>query len=137
MKQGGRFDPTCRPSRASRWKIVQNAQGVLWIGTPTGDAPSRWRMEATSNAPEALDLAKACAPAVVVISCPLAEGSTDELIEPVKRVVGWAPILVADESASVADAARYVRLGVHDVIAPGADIWAAIEKAARCPRPVR
>ena len=64
---------------------------------------------------------------VAVIIAPLADGTVEDLLE--QLVSTGIPVIVRDPDATISDAVRYMRLGAHDVAAPGADLSELIESA--------
>src|SRR5689334_10068884 len=80
--------------------------------------------------PDDLNQAEASPPDVAVIACSLPENPPEDFVEALKRTCPGTLILVASESASVADAVRYLRVGAHDVVGPPEQVEAAIEAAA-------
>jgi DNA-binding NtrC family response regulator len=81
-----------------------------------------WQVRTVSSTEEA---GEAFIPDLAVIVCP--GGNPEESLESLRHNCRRLPILVADPTASASDAARYMRLGAHDVAGFGDDLRAAVE----------
>src|SRR5580658_639171 len=90
------------------------------------------------SAADAIEHLKSSSVDAVIIEDPCLGSAHDytveELLEELVQASRGTPILISDESASIADAVRYIHLGAHNVISVGSDAAAIIEAATefRC-----
>jgi DNA-binding NtrC family response regulator len=109
-------------------------------GNLTQDTPNILRVTPGSVA-EAVEQLKASSVDVVVIHDPhLGNGldwAIEEMLDALAQTAPGIPIIVCDESATVADAVRYIRLGAHDVASAGENATAIIEAAVEFRRSQR
>lgn len=86
-------------------------------------------IEAVATATEGIERLRNSRFDTVVIVTPIPEWSAENLLDELARLRTGVPIVVCDSSATVPDAARYVRLGAHDVVGAVADLPAMLESA--------
>jgi DNA-binding NtrC family response regulator len=115
--------------------LAYDAPKLLWIASVAPRCvPAEWVVETVFGGAAGVDRLRNSSVDAVLIDSPAPEWSLEELLEELARVRAGVPLLVHDEHASLADAVRYMRLGAHDVVGPGDDLFASIEAAVELRR---
>ena len=108
---------------------------LLWIAAPTSGIEDEWSVFAAAynadcRSPESAFAALQQADyASIVLSFPLAGWPPEDLLEEVQRLAPGTPVFIRDPNASVSDAVRLARLGVHQFLATTGHALALIDQA--------
>lgn len=118
--------------------LLNVSRNVLWIGTTVREPPASWHVDRADSIAEAAARLAVCNYSTVVLECgpairPLREGWTpsdgETALEQILSEDPAVPVVVWGAELSAASAARWVRMGAHDVAGPQDDLEAIVEAA--------
>src|ERR1017187_8820677 len=112
-----------------------NATKVLWIRGSRNEPAAECTGRAPSWTVEHLDAATGIGRlrpegfGVIVLDFPIPSWTPDALLEQIRGLAPGIPVLVRDPAATLNDAVRLARLGVHQFLAPRGEVYSQIEEA--------
>jgi DNA-binding NtrC family response regulator len=112
-----------------------NATQILWIhgnqDEPAAEfcgRPATWAVECL-DAATGIERLSGQDYGVIVLDFPMPDWTPAALVELVRRLAPGVPVLVRDPSATLNDAVRLARLGIHQFLAPPGEEGQQIERA--------
>ncbi len=112
-----------------------NATQILWIhgnqDEPSAEfcgRPATWAVECL-DAATGIERLSGQDYGVIVLDFPMPDWTPAALVELVRRLAPGVPVLVRDPSATLNDAVRLARLGIHQFLAPPGEEGQQIERA--------